>query len=167
MAKKETYVATILDELRKGNVERGKVLAKLGKQWQMPARTFDRYWKQAQEQHKILTEAIEHRKDEATTEQALKDVSNGLKSKSQRMDNIQKQITDLENILESGITDDTIIDKGEATDIKRPITAVERATITRAIVSLNAELNKMDGSYAPTQTNNKNENSGKIIVVRE
>ena len=57
-SKSDTYIQFILDELKSGNVERGKVLAKVGKKWQMPARTFDRYWKKAQERHTIELQHI-------------------------------------------------------------------------------------------------------------
>ena len=51
MNKTETYISFIIDQLKTGNVERGKVLATFGKKWQTGTRSFDRYWKEANERH--------------------------------------------------------------------------------------------------------------------
>ena len=76
------------------------------------------------------------------------------------MDNIQKQIDELNSMLESGKTKDAIIDEKTLTylDIERSLTAIEKATLMKTIKDLNAELNKMDGSYAPA----KNETTLKL-----
>ena len=51
MSKTETYISFIIDQLKSGNVERGKVLANFGKKWQTGTRSFDRYWKEANERY--------------------------------------------------------------------------------------------------------------------
>lgn len=48
---KEDIITDMLIELERG-VKRAECLAIIGKKWQISDRTFDRYWKKAQEQHK-------------------------------------------------------------------------------------------------------------------
>ena len=47
---KQIIIDAIIKEINFGK-ERGKVLATVGKKWQLSIRTFDRYWKEAQKQH--------------------------------------------------------------------------------------------------------------------
>ena len=153
MAKVELYIAYIVDELRKGNGERGKVLAKFVKKWQTSARTFDRAWQKAQIQYQILSSAIEQKKDEATTQAALIDVSNGLKSKSERLMNLQRQADDLQRMLDHNITPDIVKSPKqlEYMEIERKLTYVERATLMKSLRDLQGEISKIEGDYAPTK----------------
>lgn len=52
-ANKETIISDILIELNGVNNQRGEVLAKVGKKWQLSDRTFDRLWKEANSRHEI------------------------------------------------------------------------------------------------------------------
>jgi predicted nucleic acid-binding Zn-ribbon protein len=154
MAKNDAYIAYILKELRGGVAKRDKILSKFVKQWQTSERTFDRAWKIAQETYRIESDKAEKEIASIVVSEKVESVRNGLKSKNERMDNIQKQIDELNSILESGKTKDAIIDEKTLSylDIERSLTAIEKATLMKTIKDLNAELNKMDGSYAPTQT---------------
>lgn len=49
-ANKEQRITDILAEIEAGH-ERAEVLAKVGKNWQISPRTFDRLWKEAQRRH--------------------------------------------------------------------------------------------------------------------
>jgi len=49
MAKQETYISFIVDELRKGNINRENILSNFVEKWQTSSRTFDRHWKTANE----------------------------------------------------------------------------------------------------------------------
>ena len=59
---KQEYINFILDCFAKSIVERGEILAKIGEKWQTSPRTFDRYFKEAKEQHKGQQEAIKKEK---------------------------------------------------------------------------------------------------------
>ena len=63
MNKTETYISFIIDQLKTGNVERGKVLATFGKKWQTGTRSFDRYWKEANERHLEAQNKLQKEKD--------------------------------------------------------------------------------------------------------
>ena len=125
MAKEDVYIKFILDELDNKNVDRAVVLAKFVKKWQVSDRTFDRYWKTANERH---TEAV----------RALELERQGLLSESLK-DEIQAQIlteTEIDLILSK-------IAKGE----------IEDASIADKI-SACVQLYKRKGSYAPTKLAN-------------
>ena len=64
MTKTETYILFIQDNLRKGLVHRRNHLAKFVKKFQTTDRTFDRYWKIAQERHSIERGKLEIVKEE-------------------------------------------------------------------------------------------------------
>lgn len=166
---KEAHVAFILEKLNSGVVDAKLIISDFCSKFQKTERTFWTKWKIAQKEYQIQVSERNKQVDSITTSKLIESVSNGLKSKSQRMDNLQKQIDDLNAILESGKTKDAIIDDKTLSylDIERSLTAVEKATLMKTIKDLNAELNKMDGSYAPTKVDSKNETNGVIRVVRE
>lgn len=56
MGKDSVYIDFIITELKVGNIERNKVLSKFVKKWQVSDRTFDRYWKKANEAFKETQE---------------------------------------------------------------------------------------------------------------
>ena len=66
---------------------------------------------------------------------------------------LQNQVDEIQKILDDGETPDTIIDIKSASsfDINRKITAIERSQLMKTLRELTAELNKMDGSYAPAK----------------
>ena len=74
MTKNESYINFITDLLKSGIVERGKVLAKFVKKWQVSNRTFDRAWKKANEVHKIEQKRINKLKDDKYTQSELEAV---------------------------------------------------------------------------------------------
>lgn len=90
MTKSETYIAFIKDFLRKGEVQRNKVLSKFVKKYQVDARTFDRYWKKAQESFSSELQAIESKKTEIVTSEAEKAVKRDIMDKNERLEILTK-----------------------------------------------------------------------------
>lgn len=137
MAKEDVYIKFILDELDNKNVDRAIVLAKFVKKWQVSDRTFDRYWKTANERH---TEAV----------RALELERQGLLSESLK-DEIQAQIlteTEIDLILSKIVTGDIKVEeyiKGEP---------VIRDISPSDIIAAADKLYKRKGSYAPTKLAN-------------
>jgi hypothetical protein len=84
MTKSESYIAFILSELRKGNVERGKVLAKFVKKWQTSDRTFDRYFKITNERHTVSQQAIEKEKESISAQMELEAHKDGVLTKLEK-----------------------------------------------------------------------------------
>jgi hypothetical protein len=149
----EAYIDEILRLLANGIVERGKVLAKVVKKWQISARTFDRAWKTAQERH-LLTQQKLNDKLEATFIQNKTDnLSNGLKTKSERLMNLQRQADDIQRMLDCNITPDIVKSPKqlEYMEIERKLTFVERATLMKSLRDLQSEISKIEGDYAPTK----------------
>ena len=134
MAKEDVYIKFILDELDNKNVDRAVVLAKFVKKWQVSDRTFDRYWKTANERH---TEAL----------RALELERQGLLSESLK-DEIQAQIlteTEIDLILSKIVTGGIQVEeyiKGEP---------VIRDVSPSDIIAAADKLYKRKGSYAPTK----------------
>ena len=83
MTKSDTYTAFIREQLRKGNVIRERVMANFGKKWQIGDRTFDRYWKLAQQQHAAEKAAI-------ISEEAVKAVKRDIIDKYERLEILSK-----------------------------------------------------------------------------
>ena len=90
MTKSETYIAFIKDFLRKGEVQRNKVLSKFVKKYQVDARTFDRYWKMAQETFSSELQAIESKKTEIVASEAEKAVKRDIMDKNERLEILTK-----------------------------------------------------------------------------
>lgn len=138
MAKTEAYISFITDHLKKGTVTRKALLSKFGKKWQVSDRTFDRAWKIAIKEFTEYQNKLQQQKDAISIELEKEAFKQGIIDKNKRME-ILSQIA-LGNIpLKKPIVVDKII---ESIDVV-PDYADRRAAI--------AELNKMDGSYSPTQ----------------
>jgi hypothetical protein len=82
---KQTYIDFIIDCFNKGVVERIDVMAMFGKKWQMPTRTFDRYFKQAKEAYNSNREAINEAKLNTTIETEKEALKTLILDKTKRM----------------------------------------------------------------------------------
>jgi hypothetical protein len=161
------YTTFILTELRKGNIKFTDVALLFYTKFNLSKPTFAKYWKKANELHNNFIQKRETKLNEATIQGEVLTLSNGLKSKSERLINLQNQVNEINGMLESGISPDTIIDTKTLTavDIERKITYIERSQLMKALRDLQSEISKIEGDYAPTKQ--QNENSGFIKVIRE
>ena len=135
---KQTIIDLLIKEIEQGK-ERGKLLAIFSKKWQLSQRTFDRYWKVANEQHVVRQQAIKAELDKQDIELA-KDAR-----KRAIMTAIQRQ-----ELL-------TQIAKGDVT-VKKPVVIAGAVKLVPVEpdhtdrINAMKELNKMDGSYSPDKT---------------
>lgn len=127
----------------KGN-KRKEVLAKFVKKWQTSDRTFDRVWKEARKQHKELQQVAKQAADRVYIASAENAAKEAIMSKIERQQ-ILTQIARGEIKLIKPIVIDKEIEEFEIV----PDWMDRKAAI--------AELNKMDGDYAPI----RNEHTGK------
>jgi len=152
-ADQEKQIDFIVSELRKGS-ERVIILQKFAKVYKVSTKTFDNRLKIAKDRHFKQAEEVRQAMQGAFIESEQILLKQGLKSKEERQLSLQKQIDDIEKILDDGITPDAIVDNKAmiSVDIERKLTAIERANLMKVHRELIAELNKMDGSYAPAET---------------
>lgn len=133
---KDKAIELILIEIQKG-AKRADILAIAGDEWQIPSRTFDRYYKTALNKHtELRNEVLSKLADESIDIEVTK-AKKGILSKIEK----QKILSDIAKGIKSSKKDPdyTYGDKIKAI----------------------AELNKMDGDYAP----NKTEHSGNITTL--
>jgi hypothetical protein len=150
----EAYIEEILRLLANGIVERGKVLAKVGKKWQISTRTFDRAWKIAQERYLLTQQKLNDKIEATLIQNKTENLSNGLKSKSERLLNLQKQIDNLEAELKNNKMHVHAFSMGEMVIGTREMNSLEKAKIADTIKSLQSEISKIEGDYAPTKQEN-------------
>lgn len=133
---KEIIVNELLAELTDWGITWQEAHAINNKKWQVTERTFERYWKEAQERFFLALEneqkAIEEVRLQASKDRALKRIL----SKDERME-ILTQIAKGEIPLVKHIVCDGIIQEREVV----PSWKDRRDAV--------AELNKMEGDYAP------------------
>ena len=139
MSKQEAYISFIIDQLQSGNVERGKVLAIFGKKWQTGVRSFDRYWKEANERHIEGQNKLQKEKESIYIEAEKEAFKIGLKSKHERMLELQAMLSPDYRVQEvAGIAN------GMPIWVDRPLQPNE-------VKGIHAELSKMAGEYAPSK----------------
>ena len=90
MSKQETYISFIIDQLQSGNVERGKVLAIFGKRWQTGVRSFDRYWKEANERHIEAQNKLQKVKDDIYIEAEKEALKRNILQKHEALEILSK-----------------------------------------------------------------------------
>jgi hypothetical protein len=148
------YIDFILTELKKGNIKFSDVALLFFTKFNLSKPTFSKYWKIANEKHAEFINKRETKINEATIHQAIETHSNGLKSKSERLMNLQKQADDIQRMLDSNITPDIVKSPKqlEYMEIERKLTYIERSQLMKALRELQAEISKIEGDYAATKT---------------
>ena len=106
--------------------------------WGLPSSTFDRYWAEASKRFKARLDAIEEATTKAAVSMEVKALKKAILSKHERQE-ILTQIAKGEIPLVKHIVCDGVIQEVDVV----PAWADRRAAI--------AELNKMDGDYAPVK----------------
>lgn len=129
MSKQETYISFIIDQLQSGNVERGKVLATFGKKWQTGVRSFDRYWKEANERHIEAQNKLQQVKDNIYIEAEKEAIKRNILQKHEALEILSK------------------IAKGVAKKVNEQI-IIPTSTEQRGAIETMA---KIEGWYAPTK----------------
>jgi hypothetical protein len=112
----------------------------------------DRFQKMYRLAYSEYSKIKENAEAEALAANAGDAVKIALKAKIERQSKIERQIADIEAKLESGKTKDIAFIKGKPTSYERDLLPTEIANYHKTITSLNAELSKMAGEYAPTRT---------------
>lgn len=157
----EDYTAFIAKELKAGNVKYLDVASLFCAKFRMTRRTFDKYWKIANDNHANFIEERESKLNEATISEAVQTHHNGLKSKSERLMNLQRQIDDLQTELKNNIMHVHAFSMGEMVTGSREMNSLEKAKIADTIKGLQAEISKIEGDYAAMKQEHKHEISEK------
>lgn len=122
---KEKVIGDIVLELEQG-AERGKVLAKFGKKWQISDRTFDRYWKTANSRYLERQQVIQKQLEIDSVQAAQDRLKKAILTKEERMEIASK------------------IAKGEAWKVGSTVIAPTAGDRIKAM----DYLSKIDGDYA-------------------
>lgn len=144
---KEKVIADIVSELNKG-VERKDMIAKYCKKFQKSERTIDTYWKIANSRYLELQQSINKQIEIDSTESAKELLKQGLKSKSERLLLLQKQVDDLEMELHNNVMHFHSFSDGEIITGTRAMNSLERAKVSDVIKSIQSEISKIEGDYA-------------------
>lgn len=139
---KENIITEILVELERG-VSKKDCLANVGEKWRIASRTFDRYWKTANERHAVNQESMQKAISEEYIQSGKERVKMAILTKEQRME-ILTSIAKGEIPLTKPMIVDGVIQE---------VPVVPNWMDRKSAI---AELNKMDGSYAPIKTENAN-----------
>lgn len=135
--KKEQAVNEMLLEIEMG-ITYKECLGINGDLWKLPETTFNRYWSEASKRFKARLDAIEEATTKAAVSMEVKALKKAILSKHERQE-ILTQIAKGEIPLVKHIVCDGVLRYEEVI----PSWADRRAAI--------AELNKMDGDYAPVK----------------
>ena len=136
MTKSQLQQEFLIGLLASGIIQRGEAMAKFVKKWRIGSRTFDRYWKKAQEQFKETQQAINKQKLEDYTKAELEAAKSNILSKQEKREYLRK-------IVHGEVTfEKFIVVKGEPKKVQVKADAIE---ILKAI-DLD---NKMAGDDAP------------------
>lgn len=142
----------ILDLLKsEPNVSYVDMWAKYGQKWAKGKTTFDKDWKQAQEDLKEYQKKAQREKERVSIEIEKEAVKKGLKTKIDRLLVLQRQVDKIQQELDLGCCDDIKIVKGEPKKINRPLLPLEKSAMRRTIKELQSEISKIEGDYAPNK----------------
>jgi hypothetical protein len=151
-AKADKIQALITDQLNAGEYSFEQVFRLLLTKVDLSRQTFSKYWKIAVEQHKIEQGKINAKKTELASQNEIEGFKSKILTKVQKIDLLQKQVDKSEQELEDDQTEEVIFRDGSLLKEKRSLTIGEKAALRKVIKELTAEINKMQGDYAPIQT---------------
>ena len=86
---KENIITDILIQLEKG-VSKSECLAKIGENWRMSSRTFDRLWKEANARHLVIQQSIQLEAAEQIKEAEKERLKNAIASKDIVLEELTK-----------------------------------------------------------------------------
>jgi hypothetical protein len=148
----------VIDAIIKGieiGKDRSKLLATIGKKWQLSQRTFDRYWKIAQQQHLAKQQTIKKELAEVDKAAAIEARKKAIMTADERKEYLTQIIKGEIEVPYTEVKYNPGIKSFET------IQFVELASHTARINAI-AELNKMEGDYAPTKIANTDKNGNDI-----
>lgn len=73
----------------------------------------------------------------------------GLKSKTERILNLQRQIDDIQSDLDRNQTFEYLVVQGTVQKVSRELMPTEKANLRRSIKYIQSEISKIEGDYAP------------------
>lgn len=88
----------------------------------------------------------------------------GLKSKIEKQAHLQKQIDDIQSDLDANIMVDYYYEEGVPVKIEKEMNVETKAYLRKTIKELYAELNKMEGDYAPAKIAQTDKNGEDIPI---
>lgn len=90
MTKTETYIAYIINQLRKGNVMPERIVSGFVRKFQVTDRTFYRHWKLANKRYSEELQAIESKKTDIAAQESENAVKRDIMDKFERMEILSK-----------------------------------------------------------------------------
>ena len=135
---RESIIAEMLEDIRDWGTSYSEMKAINVEKWRLVERTFDRYWSEAGARFKLASQNEQNAKDELRTQMELERFKSKILTRHERMD-ILSQIARGEIPLTKHIVCDGIIHDRDIV----PNWLDRKAAL--------AELNKMDGEYAPVK----------------
>lgn len=135
--------------------------------WAKGKTTFDKDWLKANENLKQYQEQVNNAKVKASINEEVKAVKIGLKSKIDRLLILQKLVDECLEQLTTKQCNDTIIVEGTVKNIKRLMNQRELNDTRKTLQSLQSEISKIEGDYAPTKSENTNTNIDKTPFFGE
>lgn len=161
---KQIIIDAIIKEIENGK-HRGKVLATIVKKWQISQRTFDRHWKTANEIQKERQDKASKAADAVYIETKAEALKTGLKSKLEKQLELQNEIDLIDKQIKGEVQFTFVIgnkvNKSHNGDIFMLPVQIQNELRARKL-QYYAELNKMEGDYAPQKVDNKH--SGEVTV---
>jgi hypothetical protein len=153
---KEKCIELIIEQLNQGlpYKETFKVIQSNSK---LVESTFASYWKIANERYSETQKEVQTAIVSTTIAEAVEAVKSGLKSKYDRLIELQKQVESLEVELKNNIMIVHTFSDGQLIQGIRPINALEKASINKTIKEIRAEISKLEGDYPATKTENLHE----------
>ena len=168
---KQVLIDFIISCLEKGD-KRSTILAKVGEEWQekVSERTFDRALKTANEQQKERLEKARKAADAAYIENNVNAVKTVLKSKIEKQAELQNEINLIDKQINGEVEFTFVVgnkvNKSHNGDVFMLPVQVQNELRARKL-QYYAELNKMNGDYAPTKVANtdKDGNDVKQVII--
>lgn len=125
-----------------------------GRIWQEMAvseRTFYRLKPKAAALQQQWAEKRQKEVEQLNVRAAVDAAKMGLKTKQERLLNLQKQVDDIQADLDAGILVDYVTIQGKVQKVNKEMNAETKAYLRKTMKDIQSEISKIEGDYAPTK----------------
>lgn len=150
---KDTCIELIFDYIRNG-MSYSDTLNEVRRKWTFPESTFKRYWGVAKERYNNDRKKINKEKFRISNEREKKALEKGLKTRFDRLFELQNDAERLQQILEKGITKDTLVSHGSPKTYERPLTEIEKEKLLARKQSILKQIQDMEADALPVKSHN-------------
>lgn len=128
------------------------ILAHVSAKWHYPKRTFDNHWSFVKDKFQNERKNINEKKLKMSADMEIKAHDKGLKTRFDRLFELQNDAEKIQEVLDIGTTKDTTVKDGLPNSFERPLTEMEKEKLIARKQSILKQIQDMEADALPVKS---------------